>query len=192
MIDAAYSQIGKSLHLPTHVYMGLSDAKINDSQAGLETGMGAVLAVLSGINVVSGPGMLDFESCQSLEKLVVDNEICGMAYRLTEGISQRDDPIAKHLFQDFVAGTQFLTMPHTRRWYRKEHIFPQTIDRDTYDSWVLSGKKTMADRASEEIERLLSAPPEDLLPEDLRQELRRIMAADAKKYGISSLPEIRL
>lgn len=192
IIDAAYSQIGKHLNLPTHAYMGLSDAKINDSQGGLETGIGAVLAALAGINVVSGPGMLDFESCQSLEKLVIDNEICGMAYRLMESITQRDEPIAKHLFEGFTANTQFLTMPHTRKWYRQEHTFPRVIDRDTYDSWVLSGEKSMADRASDEIERFLSAHPAPLLSEDLQRDLEKIMGADAKKYGVSFLPEINL
>ena len=44
--------------------------------------IGVTLAALSGVDNVSGPGMLDFESCQSLEKLVVDNEACGMAQRL--------------------------------------------------------------------------------------------------------------
>jgi trimethylamine--corrinoid protein Co-methyltransferase len=192
IIDAAYSQIGKHLNLPTHAYMGLSDAKINDSQGGLETGIGAVLAALAGINVVSGPGMLDFESCQSLEKLVIDNEICGMAYRLMESIAQRDEPIAKHLFEDFTVNTQFLTMPHTRKWYRQEHTFPQVIDRDTYDSWVLSGKKSMADRASDELGRLLSAHPAPLLSKDLQRDLKKIMGTDAKKCGFSYLPEINL
>ncbi|MCK5573789.1 MAG: trimethylamine methyltransferase family protein, partial [Bacteroidetes bacterium] len=48
MLDAAYTQIGKRLHLPTHAYMGLSDAKCVDAQAGLESGIGAVLAALAG------------------------------------------------------------------------------------------------------------------------------------------------
>ena len=87
MLDCAYCQIGHSLGLPTHAYMALSDAKTLDAQAGLETGIGAILAALAGVNMVSGPGMLDFESCQSLEKLVIDNDICGMAKRLMRGIS---------------------------------------------------------------------------------------------------------
>ena len=53
---------------PTHAYTGLSDAKCVDAQAGLETGIGAVLAALAGINVVSGGGMMDYETCQSLTK----------------------------------------------------------------------------------------------------------------------------
>ena len=190
MIDSAYTQIGKILNLPTHAYMGLSDSKVNDSQAGLETGIGAILAALSGVNVISGPGMINFESCQSLEKLVVDNEICGMAYRLLEGISQRDDPIATNLFEGFTAETQFLSMPHTRQWYRKEHTFPKIIDRDTYDYWVSLGRKTAADRASDEVEQLLNENPPLLPEEDIIRELHKIMLADARDNGISSLPKL--
>ena len=91
MLDCANAEVGKRLGLPTQGYIALSDAKALDAQAGLETGMGAVLAGLSGINSVSGPGMLDFESCQSLEKLVLDDEICGMVARLRRGIEPRED-----------------------------------------------------------------------------------------------------
>lgn len=191
MIDSGYTQIGKFLNLPTHAYMGMSDSKINDSQAGLETGIGAVLAALSGINVISGPGMMNFESCQSLEKLVVDHEICSMAYRLIAGIAQRDDPIAKNLFEGFTAETQFLSMPHTREWYRQEHTFPKIIDRDTYDYWVSLGKKSIADRASDEVKQLLKENPHAPLEKDVLGELHKIMLADARDNGISSLPEVK-
>jgi len=191
MIDSAYAQIGKYLRLPTHAYMGLSDAKVNDAQAGLETGIGAVLAALAGINVVSGPGMLNFESTQSLEKLVIDNEICGLAYRLIEGISQRDEPIALDLFRDFEPGTQFLTMPHTRKWYRKEHVFPLTTDRETYDAWVALGKKSMAERASEEAARLLRESPASWLHEATLRELGKIMKGEARNAGLTKLPDRR-
>jgi len=192
MIDSAYAQVAKYLNLPTHAYMGLSDSKVNDNQAGFETGIGAVLAALAGINVVSGPGMMDFESCQSLEKLVIDNEICGMAFRLTDGISQRDEPIAKDLFEGFTADTQFLSMPHTRKWYRQEHTFPRVIDRDTYDAWVSLGKKSIAERASKEVERLLQESPPSSIEENIIRELRKIMLNDAKKNGITSLPGLSL
>ena len=107
MIDAAYVQIGKHLGLPTHAYMGLSDAKIVDGQAGLETGMGALIAALAGANVISGVGMLNFESCQSLEKLVLDNEICGMALRMVRGIEARGDRLGGDLYGDIYDGQTF-------------------------------------------------------------------------------------
>jgi len=190
MIDSAYSQIGKHLNLPTHAYMGLSDSKLNDNQAGLESGMGAVLAALAGINVISGPGMMDFESCQSLEKLVIDNEICGMALRLVKGIAQRDEPLAVDLFQDITPESQFLSKPHTRKWYREEHIFPGIIDRDTYDEWVGKRKKSAAQRAADKIKEILDQPV-SLIDTPVQKELEKIMLADAEQNGFTSLPKIK-
>lgn len=190
MIDSAYAQIGKYLNLPTHAYMGLSDSKILDSQAGLETGIGAILAALSGINVISGPGMLNFESCQSLEKLIIDNEICGMAYRLLRGIAQRESPLVQDLFENLTQQKEFLTLDHTRKWYREEHTYPLIIDRDTFDTWASLGKKSLADRASEETEKILSTTHPHLPDEEIRKDLKNIMLADAKANSISALPRL--
>jgi trimethylamine--corrinoid protein Co-methyltransferase len=190
MIDSAYAQIAKHLNLPTHAYMGLSDAKLNDAQAGLESGIGAVLAALSGINVVSGPGMMDFESCFSLEKLLIDNDICGMAYRLIDGIAQRDEPLATELFAGLSAGASFLTSAHTRKWYRQEHTFPSLIDRDTYDAWAALGAKPIAGRAAEEVEKILKENPPRPLKKEVGLELEKIMKADARKNGVPGLPKL--
>jgi trimethylamine--corrinoid protein Co-methyltransferase len=190
MIDAGYAQIGKYLNLPTHAYMALSDAKTNDAQAGFETGLGAVIGALAGINVISGPGMLDFETCQSPEKLVMDDEICGMAYRLISGIAQREDPIATDKFEGFTPETQFLSLPHTKKWYRMEHSYPVIADRDTYDAWVGLGRKPIAERASEHVDKLLRTHPPVLPDEDARNELTRILMAYAKANGITALPEL--
>lgn len=190
MIDSAYAQIGKQLNLPTHAYMALSDAKTIDAQAGLESGIGAVLAALSGINVISGPGMLDFESCQSLEKLLVDHEICQMAYRLIEGIAQRDEPLALDLFAEITPNSQFLTLEHTRRWYREEHLFLRLIDRTTYGDWVRAGKKRLAEKAHEEVEKLLREAEPCLQDETKLAELQKIMLREAKRFGLTSLPDL--
>jgi trimethylamine--corrinoid protein Co-methyltransferase len=192
MIDSAYAQIGKYFNLPTHSYMGMSDAKVNDAQGGFETGIGTILAALSGVNVISGAGILDFIRCQSLEKLVIDNEICGMAYRLIEGIAQRSDPIALDLFKDFAADTQFLSLSHTRKWYREEHTFPKLIDREPYDTWVSKGRKSITDRAKEEVENLLQKNPPALPDKETQKALKEIMLSDAQRNGMLSLPEISI
>ncbi|OGD30339.1 MAG: hypothetical protein A2Y56_08970 [Candidatus Aminicenantes bacterium RBG_13_63_10] len=188
MIDMSYAQVGKHLRLPTHAYMGLSDAKVNDSQAGLETGLGAVLAALAGINVVSGAGMMNFESCQSLEKLAIDDEICGMAYRLLRGVAHREDPMAVHLYEASASKTNFLAHPHTRKWYRLEHSFPALADRDTYDAWAELGKKTMADRAADRVKSILKEHQPELLSDDMLRTLRDIMTRTAHGHGLPSLP----
>jgi trimethylamine--corrinoid protein Co-methyltransferase len=188
MIDVAYAQIGKSLKLPTHAYMALSDSKVNDPQAGYETALGAVLGAMAGVNVISGPGMLDFESCQSLEKLVIDDGICAMVYRLLTGIAQRDEPIALGAFEGFTAGMSFLSHPHTRQWYRKEHLGAGLADRDPYDAWVAAGRTNIVDKAHADVARRLGAYAAPPLAEDVRKELDRIMAAYARAAGVAPLP----
>jgi trimethylamine--corrinoid protein Co-methyltransferase len=187
MIDMAYAQLGKRLELPTHAYMALSDAKTNDAQAGYETGMGAVLAALAGINVISGPGMMDYETTISLEKLLIDDEICGLALRLVRGIVQREDPIALHLFEDFDPATSFLTLDHTRKWYRQDHSTVKLADRDNYDAWLAAGGKTIDERAHDEVVKILAKPVVSV-DEHLRAELERIMRADAARNGIEGFP----
>jgi len=192
MIDVAYSQVGKHLKLPTHAYMALSDAKSLDAQAGLESGMGAILAALAGINVVSGPGMLDFESCQSLEKLVIDNEICGMAYRLAEGIALREKPLAMNILKKIGQVDHFLTEAHTLQWFRQEAYFPgPTIDRGTLGEWEEKGKLTAAQRAHQEVEKILAGAEPKILPAEIAAEVEGILLADAKKYGLEKLPVSR-
>lgn len=189
MIGAAYVQIGKHLGLPTHAYQGLSDAKIVDGQAGLETGMGALTAALAGTNVISGPGMLNFESCQSLEKLVLDNEICGMALRMVRGIQARGDRLSGDLYGDIYDGDHFLTSKETLRWFRDElDQAGSVIDRDTYDVWTSLGKKSAWDRACGEVERILSSYTVEPLPDDSLKALKSIMKDDAQRMDIELPP----
>jgi trimethylamine--corrinoid protein Co-methyltransferase len=185
MIDMAYSQIAKSLGLPTHAYMGLSDAKCVDAQAGLETGMGAVLAALAGINVVSGGGMMAYENCISLEKLVIDHQIIRMAYRLIEGVTQRDEVMALDIFRDILHGDDFMGHPHTVRWLRQEHWYPRLIDRGGPEEWEAEGKPTLADRAAEERARLAATGGMYALDASVGSEMRKIMQAHGKPHGLT-------
>ncbi len=189
MLDCAYCEIGKYLGLPTQAYIGMSDAKQLDAQAGLESGIGAVLAVLARINNVSGPGMLDFENCQSLEKLVLDNEICGMAFRLGAGIEPREDFPAQPLFEELLRERHLLIAEHTRRWLKEEIYFPgPVIDRTRRQRWQQQGSPSLLERAHQEAERLMRSAPPSPLPEQMRRELIGRMQAEARRFGLEQLP----
>jgi trimethylamine--corrinoid protein Co-methyltransferase len=191
MIDSAYVQIGKSLEIPTHAYLGMSDAKIVDSQCGLESAGGTILAALAGVNMVSGAGMMDFESCQSYEKLVIDAEIIGMAKRLIAGIEARDDPIALSLIRKLGHRADYLAEPHTRKWFQKEQYIPsEVIDRGSLDSWKQKGSKSAFERASDRVDRLLARYEPSPISVELRDELRNITAKAAQKVGMDKLPPL--
>jgi trimethylamine--corrinoid protein Co-methyltransferase len=191
MMDCAYVQVGKYLGLPTHAYMGMSDAKIVDAQAGFESGIGNILAALAGVNMVSGAGMLDFESCFSLEKLVIDNELIGMARRLVRGIDTSEDPLASAIIRQVGHAGNFLATEHTRRWFKRELFIPSpVIDRDYRQAWETKGAKDIVQRAHERVEQLVAAYQPKLLPKEVEAELMAITLRAAQGRGMEKLPPL--
>ena len=190
MINCAYVQIGKELNLPTHSYLGMSDAKIVDAQCGLESSS-AFFAALAGANMVSGVGMMDFESCLSYEKLVVDAEIIGMAKRLIAGIDGRQTPIALEIMQELGHKGNFLGHPHTKKWFRKELYIPsEVIDRDTLEAWEKKGAKSTWDRAKDRVESLLAQYQPSPISDEVKKELLDITTKAANKAGMEKLPDL--
>ena len=189
MIDCAYNEIGKYLGIPTQAYISLSDSKLLDAQAGLESGMGAVLASLSGINNISGPGMLDFESAFSLEKLVLDNEICGMTLRMKKGVELKDDIPSLPIFQELLSEGHLLISEHTRKFIREEHYFPgSVINRANKSRWYEEGALTLNERANAQVEKLKNAYQTYELPKDIVGELTSLMKREALRVGLNKIP----
>ena len=190
MIDCAYNEIGKYLHLPTQAYIGLSDAKLIDAQSGLEAGIGATLAALAGINNISGPGMLDFENCFSIEKLLIDNEICGMIYRLLKGIQPRDDFPALPRFQELLEEKTLLISEHTLCHLRTEHSIPgPVINRKKRSRWETDGSRSMEQEAHIQVEKLLQSYQPSRLSKEIKRHLLELMKNEAGKFGQTELPE---
>lgn len=191
MIDAAYAQVGKSLNLPTHTYLGASDSKVVDAQAGLESGVTAMIGALAGINMVSGAGMLDFLACQSPEKLVVDAEGIAMAQRLLEGIEVRTETLATALFEGINFKGDFLKQKVTRALFSKEQYLPSfVIDRDTNRGWQASGSLDTFARAKVRTKELLAAYERPCYSPEHDHELQTMVENLARMAGMDALPQI--
>ncbi len=194
MLDCTYSQIGKMIKpggLPTHAYLGMSDTKIVDAQTGLESASGAVLGALTGINMMSGPGMMDFESCFSLEKLVIDAEIVGMAKRLVRGVDDTERPFALDVMREVGHAGNFLKSKHTRRHFREEDYIPtEVIDRDYRQTWFEKGAWDINARAHRRVEELIAAYGPLPLADDVVRDLHAIASRHARAAGLDKLPEL--
>ena len=179
MIGASTAQMGKYFSLPTHTFACLSDAKLVDMQAGLETSMSGTIALLSGVNIIAGPGILDDVNCFSLEKLVIDNDICGMALRLKRGVEVSEEKLAENLIAEKgPGGEDYLTDEHTLRWYQEESYYPsEVIDRKTRDTWEKSGKKDIYERASDKVENILAGHD----PSEINQQKQEQLAETLQK-----------
>jgi len=189
MMSCAYTQIGKHYGLPTHTYAGLTDTKIVDAQSGFESGIGITLGALAGINMISGPGMLDFENCQSFEKLAIDDAICGMALRLINGIDVSDESLAVDVIRKVGIGGNYLGDKHTIEWFDKELFIPSDlVDRQDLNLWKKLGSKDTVQRAREIAQKMLSEHKPESLPADIDKNLDDVTRNIMKKHGIDELP----
>jgi len=159
MLDCSYAQVAKSLNMPTHTYLGATDSKLVDAQAGLESGITAMIGALSGINMISGSGMLDFLACHSAEKLVIDAEGISMAKRLVMGVRQHTETLATGFYDEKInfKGGDFLKQKITLKLFREEqHLPSNVIDRDSTRAWKAAGSLDAFGRAKVMVNELLA------------------------------------
>jgi len=188
LMATAFAQLARFYDMPSSSYVMVSDSKIVDLQTTLESMMGALTAVLTGINMAIGAGMLLEENGISLIKLVIDDDIAGEALRFARGVQVDPETLAEKVIEEVGPGGTFLKHKHTRIWWRKEHHIPRLLDKKTFDMWRKSGSKDLVTIAREHVEKVLKEhTPEPLAP-DVEKELDKVMIEIAKRYGFEKLP----
>jgi trimethylamine--corrinoid protein Co-methyltransferase len=186
MLDAAYSQVGKDLNLPTHGYLGATDGKVIDHQSGMESGMGALVGALAGIDMISGSGMLDSLRCQSAEKLVLDAEGIAMAQRLVRGIATPTETLATAMIRAAGPEARFLELTETRRLFRSEQALPSAvIDRASLRAWEDGGRPDAAARARLRVEELLAAYARPPLEPSVEAAMEALVRGAGALFGLA-------
>ena len=193
MLDCSYAQVAKSLGMPTHTYLGATDSKLVDAQAGLESGISAMVGALSGINMISGSGMLDFLACHSAEKLVLDAEGIAMAKRMIGGVQQHTDTLATGFYDDKInfKGGDFLKQKATMQLFQKEQHLPSSvIDRDSTRVWKAAGSLDAFDRCKLRVQELLASYQRPEIDSEKINRLHAFILDLANKSGLEHLPTI--
>jgi trimethylamine--corrinoid protein Co-methyltransferase len=177
-IFAAYVQVGKALDLPTQAYLGQSDAKDLNMQAGAETFGGMILAALAGVNSASGPGMLDFVNLFSLSKLIFDDELAGQALFLIREMRTNEDLPLDSFVETVREQGHVLTWEHTLAHWPQELYLPgPAYDRVNLDqlSKLPEDQRTENSRLKALVNEAIAAyqgPPVDT---PTHEEMRRIL-----------------
>jgi trimethylamine--corrinoid protein Co-methyltransferase len=191
MLDCSYAQVAKTLNMPTHTYLGATDSKLVDAQAGLESGISAMVGALSGINMISGSGMLDFLACHSAEKLVVDAEGIAMAKRMIGGVKLHTDTLATGFYDHNInfKGGDFLKQKATMQLFQKEQHLPSSvIDRDSTRAWKAAGSLDAFGRAKIRVTELLASYKRPEIDPAQESRLYNFMLDLTKKTGVDILP----
>jgi len=185
LLNLASAQLARYYRLPSRGTGGNTDAKVVDAQAGLETAMGLLLAALAGMNFIyDAAGVLDGSLTASYEKLVVDNEICGMVSRVLEGIEVTEETLALEEIRRVGPSAGFLGSPFTSKMFRGEHFLPTLLDRKSREAWEAAGGKDLATRARERAGAILCEHVPEPVDRDVAAEIERFIKERAKGYGL--------
>ena len=188
-LDLAYVAVARSLGLPTQSYLGFSESKLLDAQAGAETFSSAMLAALAGVNSVSGPGMLDYLLTFSLEKLVMDNDLCGQALHFVRPVKEADDLPILELARQQLRDEHLLTAAHTLANWQDEMYLPGMVtDRLSRDSWASAGSWDLQRRARDEVNLRLARYEAVDTDSRIIQELERLIRSGMSNQA--PLPEV--
>ena len=184
MLNMACAEVGKHLGLPTHGYLVATDSKFVDAQAGAESARSAMLGALTGINMISGAGMIESLACFSVEKLVIDAESIASAQRLVRGIEVGGETLATAMFAQTGLSGEFLKLKETRALFRQEqHIPSPVIDRSARGSELPSD---IFQRARTRVDELVSKYRKPTLPEDVLRKFQAIVAREADRARMAA------
>jgi trimethylamine--corrinoid protein Co-methyltransferase len=155
LIDAAGTQILRSLGIPSFGLAGATDAKRLDAQSAMEATAEILMSLGSGANLIHDAGMSDVGMTGSVELMVFCDEAIAYAKRLRQGFATDEESLAFQAIASAGPGGNFIESRHTYRNFRRELYDPKLGLREQYDLWNKKGGKTMADRGREKMCHLL-------------------------------------
>lgn len=161
------------LGLPMFALAGCSEAKVIDQQAAAEAALTLMTDALCGANIVHDLGYLESGLTGSLVQLTICDEILSWLQHFTRGVDVSDEALALDLIDEVGPDGNFLECDHTYAHFR-ERWYPRLFERDNYEGWLAAGGKTLAERAAERVEAILSEHNPDPLPEGAARQVRSI------------------
>lgn len=160
--------------LPTLALAGGSDSKLPDQQAAAEAALTMLADVLLGGNIVHDLGYLESGLTYSFAQLAVCDQIVSWIKAFTSEIEVSDETLALDEIAAVRPGGNYLASKHTKKHFR-ETWYPELFERGAYADWVQKGSKTLIERASERVQKILAEHQPEPLPEDVKARLREIV-----------------
>jgi len=175
--SAASVQLAHSNGLPITSCMsfGGSQYKLNNWQAGIENFYAHILAVMAGTDMSFGPsGMIEAVSLLDMRRILFDREVFQAIDIITDGIEVNDNTLSFDMIREVGPRGTFLMQRRTADELPK--LWPPSI---LFEEPGLAGKKYRdpLEVAHEAVDWILKNHHPSPLPEEIRQELEKIVAA---------------
>jgi len=177
LMAVAMTQLLQYYGVPHGIHGATTRANVLDAQAGYETGIFDMFTALSGSELVIEAVSSGIEDTvlSVHEQAVINNEICGMVYRILRGIEVNPDTLAVNVIREMGPGGEFLTHRHTLEHFKLENWEAKLGNRMARDEWVGSGALDIRARAKEEVRRILDTHHPKTLDTNVQRKLAQIV-----------------
>lgn len=172
MLHMAFAQMSRFYNLPCGGYVGLTNSKVNDAQAGYETGMSAMGGLVSGMDMFNIGGLIDALKTFDFAKAVIDDEIAQMMKRAKRGITFSDDELAVNLIKEIGPGGSYIVAKHTISRMKTEAVMTKIADRDPRTIWEKKGAADIQARAMKRVKEIMANNTTPLISSELDEKLR--------------------
>ncbi len=187
LIHAAFTQMAHFYGLPYYGAAGVIDSKVPDQQAAYENTMNALLATVSGADVVHDAvyGIVEAGVTASYEMFAISNDICGAIKRISRGIRVTPETLAAELIGTVGYEKNHLNTPEalrfTKKHLREEQWYPLISNRTSRPEWEKRGSKTIAEVAREKVKEILATHTIEPLDKKMESAMRNIIKERLKK-----------
>lgn len=172
MLHMAFAQMAHFYNVPCGGYIGLTNSKLNDAQAGYETGMSGAAGLLAGMDMFNIGGLIDALKTFDFAKAVIDDEIAQNLKRLHRGVAFDDEELAVPLIKEIGPGGSFIVNPHTIKRMKTEAILTKMADRDARTIWEKKGSTDIQARALAKAKEIMTNNTAPVLPSDVDEKIR--------------------
>lgn len=159
----ASAQLARRYNLPFRSGGMFASAKIPDAQAGYESVMTMLPAVLANVNfVLHAAGWLEGGLTAGYEKFVLDCELLGMFHKLLAGLDLSEEALALDSIRAVPPGGHHLGTEHTMRHFENAFYRAKLFDYNSAEQWQAEGSQDAYVRANAQVKQLLQdyQPPE--------------------------------
>ncbi|MFW9951622.1 MAG: trimethylamine methyltransferase family protein, partial [Candidatus Thorarchaeota archaeon] len=169
------TEIGKYYGLPVYINAGLTDSKIPDAQAGIESGTTLAFGIASGADIFGHMGIAGADQGASLDMLMLQSEIISYLERLQHPLSFENSDFAVDIIEKIGPKGSFISNKHTLEHFKRDLWFPTLLDRNDFESWKNKGGLSLRKHLIKRREEILSKNSLPSITPDLIRDLEHVV-----------------
>ena len=167
-------ELAHRYNLPIFGLAGCSDSKIPDEQAAAEAAFSIILETLAGAQMAHDVGYLEGGMCNSIEQLVICDELIAYTKQFMKGLEVSEETLALDEIDEIGPDGDWMSSKHTLKHFRKDW-YPKLFDRRNYTDWQAAGSTTLRQRARAKALDIMENHRAEPLPADVQRRIDEIV-----------------